>query len=62
MSVPSLCSSGFFTAKGSLVSSIMYPQPINFRFYQDAAKFLLILGLVGKTTAEAGLYLFGRMS
>uniref|UniRef100_H2SUA7 ATPase cation transporting 13A2 n=1 Tax=Takifugu rubripes TaxID=31033 RepID=H2SUA7_TAKRU len=35
---------GFFTAKGSLVSSIMYPQPINFRFYQDAAKFLLILG------------------
>uniref|UniRef100_H2SUA3 ATPase cation transporting 13A2 n=1 Tax=Takifugu rubripes TaxID=31033 RepID=H2SUA3_TAKRU len=39
-----ISSSGFFTAKGSLVSSIMYPQPINFRFYQDAAKFLLILG------------------
>lgn len=39
-------STGFFTAKGSLVSSIMYPQPTNFRFYQDAVKFLLILGLV----------------
>ncbi|XP_029012526.1 cation-transporting ATPase 13A2 isoform X2 [Betta splendens] len=39
-------STGFFTAKGSLVSSILYPQPINFRFYQDAVKFLLILGCV----------------
>nr|XP_054602368.1 cation-transporting ATPase 13A2 isoform X3 [Nothobranchius furzeri] len=39
-------STGFFTAKGDLVSSILYPQPINFRFYKDAMKFLLILGVV----------------
>ncbi|KAG7226888.1 hypothetical protein INR49_022183 [Caranx melampygus] len=39
-------STGFFTAKGNLVSSILYPQPINFRFYQDAIKFLLVLGVV----------------
>ncbi|XP_070823849.1 polyamine-transporting ATPase 13A2 isoform X2 [Chaetodon trifascialis] len=39
-------STGFFTAKGNLVSSILYPQPTNFRFYQDSAKFLLILGFV----------------
>ncbi|XP_056450032.1 cation-transporting ATPase 13A2 isoform X1 [Gadus chalcogrammus] len=37
-------STGFFTAKGDLISSILYPQPINFRFYQDATKFLLLLG------------------
>ncbi|TNN25653.1 putative cation-transporting ATPase 13A2 [Liparis tanakae] len=37
---------GFFTAKGSLVSSIMHPQPIDFRFYRDSGKFLLLLGLV----------------
>ncbi|KAM6976472.1 polyamine-transporting ATPase 13A2 [Aplochiton taeniatus] len=37
-------STGFFTAKGDLVSSILYPQPINFRFYKDATKFLLFLG------------------
>lgn len=43
-----ISSSGFFTAKGNLVSSILYPQPANFRFYQDSAKFLLILGFVGK--------------
>ncbi|KAM3617951.1 uncharacterized protein V6R79_013182 [Siganus canaliculatus] len=36
-------STGFFTAKGNLVSSIMYPQPTNFRFYKDSSKFLLIL-------------------
>uniref|UniRef100_A0A668AMD4 ATPase cation transporting 13A2 n=1 Tax=Myripristis murdjan TaxID=586833 RepID=A0A668AMD4_9TELE len=39
-------STGFFTAKGDLISSILYPQPINFRFYRDAAKFLLFLGFV----------------
>ncbi|XP_069550131.1 polyamine-transporting ATPase 13A2 isoform X2 [Brachyistius frenatus] len=39
-------STGFFTAKGNLVSSILYPQPINFRFYKDAVKFLLILSFV----------------
>uniref|UniRef100_A0A8C9V095 ATPase cation transporting 13A2 n=1 Tax=Scleropages formosus TaxID=113540 RepID=A0A8C9V095_SCLFO len=38
---------GFFTAKGSLINSILYPQPISFRFYQDALKFLLILGILG---------------
>ncbi|XP_028309630.1 polyamine-transporting ATPase 13A2 [Gouania willdenowi] len=37
-------STGFFTAKGHLISSILYPQPINFRFYKDAFKFLFILG------------------
>ncbi|XP_054631130.1 cation-transporting ATPase 13A2 isoform X2 [Dunckerocampus dactyliophorus] len=37
---------GFYTAKGSLVSSILYPQPTNFRFYQDATKFLITLGIL----------------
>jgi len=26
----------------------MHPQPIDFRFYRDSGKFLLLLGLVGK--------------
>ncbi|XP_051981037.1 cation-transporting ATPase 13A2 isoform X1 [Xyrauchen texanus] len=41
---------GFFTAKGDLISSILYPQPLDFRFYRDAIKFLLflaVLALVG---------------
>ncbi|KAK9515665.1 hypothetical protein VZT92_026292 [Zoarces viviparus] len=39
-------STGFFTAKGSLVSSIMHPQPTDFRFYRDSFKFLFLLGFV----------------
>lgn len=39
-------STGFFTAKGNLVSSILYPQPINLRFYKDAFRFLFILGFI----------------
>lgn len=37
---------GFLTAKGDLISSILYPQPLDFRFYRDAMKFLLFLGLL----------------
>lgn len=56
-SVP--CISGFFTAKGDLVSSILYPQPINFRFYRDAIKFLLFLGVLGKHCKIASLFAYG---
>ena len=34
---------GFLTAKGSLVRSIMYPPPADFRFDQDSYKFIGIL-------------------
>uniref|UniRef100_A0A665X0X8 P-type ATPase A domain-containing protein n=1 Tax=Echeneis naucrates TaxID=173247 RepID=A0A665X0X8_ECHNA len=50
-------STGFFTAKGNLVSSILYPQPISFRFYQDAIKFLLILAFLGSIYSFVVLYI-----
>lgn len=34
---------GFNTAKGDLVRSILYPKPVNFRLYRDAVRFLLCL-------------------
>jgi magnesium-transporting ATPase (P-type) len=34
---------GFLTAKGSLVRSILYPPPADFRFDQDSYKFIGIL-------------------
>uniref|UniRef100_A0A8C5Q6H3 Cation-transporting ATPase n=1 Tax=Leptobrachium leishanense TaxID=445787 RepID=A0A8C5Q6H3_9ANUR len=34
---------GFNTAKGDLVRSIMYPKPMNFKLYQDATRFLMCL-------------------
>ncbi|KGL73568.1 putative cation-transporting ATPase 13A4, partial [Tinamus guttatus] len=34
---------GFNTAKGDLVRSILYPKPMNFKLYRDALRFLMIL-------------------
>ncbi|KAM5292139.1 putative cation-transporting ATPase 13A4 [Ctenodactylus gundi] len=39
---------GFNTAKGDLVRSILYPKPMNFKLHQDAIRFLLCL--VGTAT------------
>nr|CAI5817421.1 unnamed protein product [Callosobruchus analis] len=40
---------GFSTAKGSLVRSILYPPPVDFRFEKDSYKFVAVLGLVAFT-------------
>ena len=37
---------GFMTAKGSLVRSIMYPPPVDFKFEQDSYKFVGFLSFV----------------
>ena len=37
---------GFMTSKGELVRSIMFPKPADFRFSQDAFKFIGALALV----------------
>ncbi|XP_051515898.1 polyamine-transporting ATPase 13A2-like isoform X2 [Myxocyprinus asiaticus] len=46
VSIAVVTRTGFFTAKGDLISSILYPQPLDFRFYKDAVKFLLFLGVL----------------
>ena len=33
-------STGYMTAKGSLVSAIMYPPPVDFRFERDSYRFV----------------------
>ncbi|XP_062363421.1 polyamine-transporting ATPase 13A2 isoform X5 [Cinclus cinclus] len=38
---------GFCTAKGDLISSILYPKPVSFKFYKDAVKFVLFLAILG---------------
>ena len=37
---------GFLTAKGNLVQSILFPRPNNFRFYRDSMIFIGILGCI----------------
>ncbi|XP_036611933.1 probable cation-transporting ATPase 13A5 [Trichosurus vulpecula] len=38
---------GFNTAKGDLVRSILYPRPLNFQLYKDAFKFIVVLAFLG---------------
>ncbi len=41
-------SAGFATAKGELVRAIMFPKPVDFKFTQDAFKFIGVLaGIAG---------------
>ena len=39
-------STGYLTAKGSLVSSIMYPPPVDFRFERDSYRFIGFLAFL----------------
>jgi magnesium-transporting ATPase (P-type) len=49
---------GFSTAKGELVRSILYPRPTKFKFYEDSFKFigvlafLALLGFVANTIIQ----------
>ncbi|XP_053546238.1 polyamine-transporting ATPase 13A2 isoform X2 [Bombina bombina] len=36
---------GFCTIKGNLISSILHPKPIKFKFYEDSIKFVLVLAV-----------------
>ena len=46
-------STGYMTAKGSLVSAIMYPPPIDFRFERDSYRFIAFLA----SLASFGLFI-----
>ena len=37
---------GFLTTKGSMVRSILFPKPLNMKFYWDSIKFILILSVL----------------
>ncbi|NXJ72553.1 AT132 ATPase, partial [Rostratula benghalensis] len=37
---------GFFFFFGDLISSILYPKPVSFKFYKDAVKFVLFLAVL----------------
>ncbi|KAI6073846.1 putative cation-transporting ATPase 13A2 [Aix galericulata] len=37
---------GFCTAKGDLITSILYPKPVSFKFYKDSVKFVLFLAVL----------------
>ena len=53
---------GFYTSKGDLIKSILFPKPMGFKFYQDSLKFILFLfvvALIGMTYGIIILYVKG---
>lgn len=42
-----VCKTGFETAKGKLICSIIYPKPSQFKFYRDSLRFIAMMFCVG---------------
>uniref|UniRef100_A0A8C6GMD8 Probable cation-transporting ATPase 13A5 n=1 Tax=Mus spicilegus TaxID=10103 RepID=A0A8C6GMD8_MUSSI len=55
---------GYNTAKGDLVRSILYPRPLNFKLYNDAFKFMVFLACVGVVGFfyALGVYMYHEVS
>ncbi|KER31611.1 hypothetical protein T265_02125 [Opisthorchis viverrini] len=51
---------GFRTAKGELVRSILFPKPMKFKFTQDALKFVLALACIAVIGLSLSIYLMYR--
>ncbi|XP_042231974.1 polyamine-transporting ATPase 13A3-like isoform X3 [Homarus americanus] len=49
---------GFNTAKGELVRSILYPRPLDFKFYKDAMKFILLLFFIASIGMSYSIYIY----
>ncbi|XP_077204016.1 putative cation-transporting ATPase 13A5 [Paroedura picta] len=49
---------GFSTAKGDLVRSILYPKPLNFKLYRDAFKFILGLAVIAVLGMVYAIYVY----
>lgn len=50
---------GFSTAKGALVRSMLFPKPNNFRFYRDSFRFIGVLAIIGRSTLFISLRIAG---
>ncbi|KAK7501877.1 hypothetical protein BaRGS_00006963 [Batillaria attramentaria] len=51
---------GYCTAKGELVCAILYPKPLDFKFYQDAIKFILFLAVMASLGMAYSLVMYIR--
>ena len=51
---------GFTTAKGELVRSILFPKPMDFKFYQDSYKFISVLTALAALGMAYSIYMLIR--
>ena len=52
---------GFNTTKGSLIRSMLFPRPTQFKFYQDSFKFIGVLAAIAGLGFIASMYNFIKM-
>ncbi|KAI9096937.1 hypothetical protein DFS34DRAFT_128468 [Phlyctochytrium arcticum] len=52
---------GFNTTKGSLVRSMLFPKPNNFKFYRDSFRFIGVLAIIAMFGFIGSLYNFIRL-
>ncbi|KAH8860141.1 putative cation-transporting ATPase 13A3 [Schistosoma japonicum] len=51
---------GFYTVKGELVRSILYPKPLKFKFTQDSFRFIFALSILAVIGLGVSIYLMIR--
>ncbi|XP_078523057.1 putative cation-transporting ATPase 13A4 [Lissotriton helveticus] len=51
---------GFNTAKGDLVRSILYSRPVNFKLHRDAVRFLMCLAVFGMVAVIYTIVIYSR--
>ena len=49
---------GFSTAKGELVRSILYPRPLDFKFYKDSMKFIGFMFMIASIGMTYSVYIY----
>jgi len=49
---------GFHTAKGELIRSILFPRPMDFKFYRDSIRFILVLFCLAAVGMVYCVYLY----
>jgi len=49
---------GFHTAKGELIRSILFPRPMDFKFYRDSVRFIFVLFCIASVGMVYCVYLY----
>ncbi|CAH8507851.1 unnamed protein product [Schistosoma intercalatum] len=53
---------GFYTVKGELVRSILFPKPLKFKFTQDSLRFIFALSILAVVGLGVSIYLMIRVN
>ncbi|OQV13862.1 putative cation-transporting ATPase 13A3 [Hypsibius exemplaris] len=55
-----VCQTGFYTVKGDLVRSILFPKPIGFKFYRDALRLVGVMAVIAALGMAYSTYIYWK--